>query len=55
MEVEDMIFFLARRPTLYRLWGSMEACIIEIMDIGDHTKICFSILKVDLYAGVASY
>ena len=44
MKVEDMIF-LAGRPTLYRLWGSMKACIIKIMDIGDHTKICFHHIK----------
>ena len=44
MKLEDMIFS-AGRPTLYRLWGSMKVCIIKIMDIWDHTKICFSHIK----------
>ena len=39
------MIFLARHPTLYRLWSSMKVCMIKSIDIGDHTKICFSNIK----------
>ena len=54
MKVEDMIF-LAGRPTLYRLWGSMKACIIKSWILGTIQKYASALLKVELCAGVVSY
>ena len=36
------MIFLARHPTLYRLWSSMKVYMINIINIRDHTEICYS-------------